>query len=245
LADPFFGSGRMYRTGDIVSWREDGTLDFWGRHDQQIKIRGHRVELGEIEAVIGREPDIAECVVTMREVMPGDQRLVAYVVARGGEVDPAALRERLRTQLPDFMIPAHVVALAELPQTPNRKVDRRALPAPSEVAAPSAQYVAPTSDIERTIAHLWQELLGKERIGTEDNFFDAGGHSLLVVRMHRKLRELVEHPVALTDLYRFPTIRSLTDFLSRSDGPVVPDAAIERAERRRQMGPARRRSPHV
>jgi hypothetical protein len=242
VADPFAG-GRMYKTGDLARWTRDGILECLGRRDQQVKIRGHRVELGEIEAAVLAAAGVAECAVVLREDVPGDQRLVAYVVGRG--LDTAALREALRARLPDFMVPAHVVLLPELPLTPNRKIDRRALPPPEQVGpASEATYVAPATDIERTIANLWQELLGRERIGIEDNFFDVGGHSLLVVRMHRRLRELIPEPVTLTDLYRFPTIRSLTDFLTRDAAtPDAHDGAL-RAERRREMGLRRRRS-HV
>jgi hypothetical protein len=136
--------------------------------------------------------------------------------------------------------------MAELPQTPNRKIDRKALPPPSvQDASPAAPFAEPATDIERTIAKLWQELLGRERIGVDDNFFDVGGHSLLVVRMHRQLRELISEPVSLTDLYRFPTIRSLTAFLSRGSGESGPSEAIDRADKRREMGRGRRRSSHV
>jgi natural product biosynthesis luciferase-like monooxygenase protein len=248
VADPFAGGGRMYRTGDLARWTREGVLECLGRRDQQVKIRGHRVELGEIESTLLALPEVAECAVVLREDALGDQRLVAYVVGAAGpkraELDGAALREAARARLPDFMVPAHVVLLSELPLTPNRKIDRRALPPPEQVGASrETAYVAPASDIERTIANLWQELLGRERIGIEDNFFDVGGHSLLVVRMHRRLRELIPQPVTLTDLYRFPTIRSLTDFLTR-DAADDEDGGALRAERRREMGMRRRRS-HV
>jgi hypothetical protein len=242
FVDDPFGSGRMYKTGDLARWTREGTLEYVGRRDQQVKIRGHRVELGEIEAALLAESGVSECAVTLREDAPGDQRLVAYVV---GSADRTTLRDALRARLPEFMVPAHFVSLAELPQTPNRKVDRRALPAPEEAGvARETAYVAPASDIERTIANLWQELLGRERIGAEDNFFDVGGHSLLVVRMHRRLRELIAEPVTLTDLYRFPTIRSLTDFLTRNAASSDTHDGALRAERRREMGLRRRRS-HV
>jgi natural product biosynthesis luciferase-like monooxygenase protein len=242
FVDDRFAGGRMYRTGDLARWTREGTLEYVGRRDQQVKIRGHRVELGEIEAAVLAEPGVTECAVTVREDVPGDQRLVAYVV---GTADGAAVRDALRGRLPDFMVPAHVVSLAELPQTPNRKVDRRALPTPEAAGAlREMAYVAPASDIEQTIAKLWQELLGRERIGAEDNFFDVGGHSLLVVRMHRRLRELIAEPVTLTDLYRFPTIRSLTAFLTRNAASSDTHDGALRAERRREMG-LRRRRTHV
>jgi acyl-coenzyme A synthetase/AMP-(fatty) acid ligase len=239
VPNPFAG-GRMYKTGDLARLRDDGTLEFAGRRDHQIKIRGHRVELGEIEAAIGRQIGTNECAVVLREDVPGDQRLVGYVA---GPVEEARVLESLRASLPEFMVPSRIVSLPELPLTPNRKIDRRALPRPEAgEAVRTTEYVAPTSDIERTIASLWEELLGRTKIGTEDNFFDVGGHSLLVVRMHRRLREIVPQPVTLTDLYRFPTIRSLTDFLTRSDRDGASSGA-ERAERRREM--RRRRASNV
>ncbi len=144
------------------------------------------------------------------------------------------------------MVPSQVAFLSEMPLTPNRKIDRRALPPPGENdIAPAATYVAPAGDVERTIAELWQELLGRDRIGVEDNFFDVGGHSLLVVRLHRRLREKLEQPVTLTDLYRFPTIRSLTEFLTRSAAAPASHDGELRAERRRELNMRRRRSSHV
>jgi natural product biosynthesis luciferase-like monooxygenase protein len=246
VPNPFAG-GRMYKTGDLARLRDDGAFEYLGRRDQQIKIRGHRVELGEIESALAELGGVGECAVVLREDTPGDQRLVAYVVpdAKAGNVDATALREALRGRLPDFMVPAQVALLSEMPLTPNRKIDRRALPAPdSNHIAPTEKYVAPAGEIERAIADLWQELLGRDRIGVEDNFFDVGGHSLLVVRLHRRLRERIVEPVTLTDLYRFPTIRSLTEFLTRSAAATSNDGEA-RAERRRELAMRRRRSSHV
>jgi natural product biosynthesis luciferase-like monooxygenase protein len=241
VPDNFTRVGRMYRTGDLARFRDDGVLEFLGRRDEQVKIRGHRVELSEIEAAILREPSVFACVVVMREDVPGDQRIVAYVVARLAEkVDAGGLREALRARLPEFMVPSHVISLPELPHTPNRKIDRRALPPPSDGdgARPTA-YAAPQGEIEVTIAKLWQDVLGRDRIGTDDNFFDVGGHSLLVVRMHRTLSGLISQPVTLTDLYRFPTIRSLSQFLTHGSSKSVEKGA-ERASLRREMNLRRR-----
>ncbi|HEX9295217.1 MAG TPA: MupA/Atu3671 family FMN-dependent luciferase-like monooxygenase [Polyangiaceae bacterium] len=240
LADPFARVGRMYRTGDVARFREGGVLEFLGRRDHQIKIRGHRVELGEIEAAVDREPGVRECAVVLREDVPGDQRLVAYVAARQ-PLDEGALRSSLRARLPEFMVPSHIVTLAELPRTPNRKIDRKALPAPDLAEASAArEFVAPKSDMETTIAQLWQEVLGRDGIDIDDNFFDVGGHSLLIVRMHQRLRELVSQPVTLTDLYRFPTIRLLADFLTAEGSSSAAQEGTERAEKRREMSMRRR-----
>jgi natural product biosynthesis luciferase-like monooxygenase protein len=239
VPDHFTRTGRMYKTGDLVRYRSDGVLEYIGRRDQQVKIRGHRVELSEIEAVVAESPAIARSVAIVREDTPGDQRLVLYTVARK-PIDPHDLRESLRARLPDFMVPAHVVVLLELPYTPNGKIDRKALPPPEagDRARPAA-FAAPSSDMELAIAKLWQEVLGRAEIGADDNFFDVGGHSLLVVRLHRKLRELVAS-VTLTDLYRFPTIRSLTRYLADSGSSPSAERGVERASIRREMNQRRR-----
>jgi acyl carrier protein len=243
VADPFAArpGARMYRTGDVARFRPDGTLEFLGRSDHQVKIRGYRIELGEIEALLGDRADVSEAVVIAREDVPGDQRLVAYVVPVAADLDPAVLRAALRERLPDTMVPAAFVMLEALPVTPNGKIDRKALPAPETVAdVRAADYVAPSDDLQATVAELWQEILGRERIGIEDNFFDIGGHSLLVVRLHRRLAERLDRPISLTDLYRFPTIRSLTDFLSAGVADDDLEQSDRRAQRRRESLQRRR-----
>ena len=235
LADHVAGEGRMYRTGDLARRRADGVLEFLGRIDHQVKVRGYRIELGEIEAVISRNPDVAANVVAAREDSPGDARLVAYVVARGqASLDPAALREGLRATLPDFMVPSHVVVLAQLPQTPNGKVDRKALPAPDAQPAATAPltFEAPAGDVEETIARVWREVLKVDQVGTRDNFFDLGGHSLLAVQAHRRLREALARDLSITDIFRFPTIQSLAGYLAGGHEDVTRQAA-DRAQGRR------------
>jgi aryl carrier-like protein len=224
----------MYRTGDLVRYRSDGVLDFLGRTDQQIKVRGHRIEPGEIESLLAREPAVREAVVVAREDTPGDQRLVAYVVARGAAPDAASLRERLEAQLPAYMVPSQFVFLERIPRTPNAKIDRRALPAPETLARKSAESVSPANELETELARLWRSTLGVERVGVEDNFFDLGGHSVLAVRIHRRLRELTAQPVTLTDLFRFPTIRSLARFLTSEATSGELDEATLRGRRRRR-----------
>jgi natural product biosynthesis luciferase-like monooxygenase protein len=230
---------RMYRTGDLVRHRGDGVLEFLGRIDHQIKIRGHRVEPGEIEALLVREDvsgrTLAEAVVVAREDTPGDQRLVAYLVPRGTAPDPDRLRERLAARLPDPMVPAHFVFLEQLPRNSNGKIDRGALPAPE--ARPLADCVLPASELESRLAELWRETLALPRVGVEDNFFDLGGHSLLIVRLHRRMHELTQKPVPLTDLFRFPTIRSLARHLADESEPAAVEAASLRGRRRRKAAP--------
>ncbi len=238
LPDPFAPTpgARMYASGDLVRWSEDGRLEFLGRIDHQVKIRGHRIELGEIEARLVALPEVAEAVVVARDVGDGDQRLVAYAVPAGGVLPEAAeLREALRATLPEFMLPSHFVSLEHLPLTPNRKVDRKALPDPEAAgAAPRARFAPPTSELEQTIASVWQEVLGVPEVGLDDNFFDLGGHSLLTVRVHDRLKPRVPKPLAVTDLFRFPTVRSLAAHL----GDAPPEAS--RADRGRDRAAARR-----
>jgi natural product biosynthesis luciferase-like monooxygenase protein/amino acid adenylation domain-containing protein len=237
--------GRLYRTGDLARFRGDGVVDFLGRIDHQVKIRGHRIELGEIEALVAMQPSVREAVVVAREDSPGDKRLVAYVVAIPGEaVDQASVRETLKTQLPDYMVPSHVMVLDAFPLTPNAKIDRKALPAPESGASVAAAqaFVAADNDLERTIAGIWQEILNVPRVGVQDNFFDIGGHSLLTVRVHARLRTAVDRQVSLTDLFRFPTIRALAKHIGGGVATVnVVEESLDRAETRRQAMLRRRR----
>ncbi|MEM7676179.1 MAG: MupA/Atu3671 family FMN-dependent luciferase-like monooxygenase, partial [Myxococcota bacterium] len=243
VPNPFTDDGgRMYRTGDQVRWRADGVVEFLGRIDHQVKIRGYRIELGEIESRIAEDDAIRECVCIVREDVAGDQRLVAYLVSAQGVVDTAAVKERCKKLLPEFMVPSAVVALPRMPLTANGKVDRKQLPPPEKMATsgPKTEHVAPTSDLENQLVTVWKETLGVEQVGVEDNFFDIGGHSLLVVRMHRRLQEVVPSPVSLTDLFRFPTIRSFSNFLADGSSETVQQAA-DRGSKRLEMMKRRRR----
>ena len=246
VADPFGPSGaRMYRTGDVAAHRDDGVLDFFGRVDHQVKIRGYRIELGEIEAALEEVSAVRSAAVIVREDQPGDQRLVAYVVTDHDGPGGSVLREHLRDRLPEYMVPGTWVSLDRMPLTPNGKIDRRSLPAPRE-AGPSeaAAYEAPANELEATIAGCWEKTLGVERVGVAENFFDIGGHSLLVVQLHRLLTEALPHELSLVDLYRFPTIRALTDHLGASEGEPREAAAqegVDRAAQRRQARGRRRR----
>jgi acyl carrier protein len=210
-----------------------------------VKIRGHRIELGEIEAALAAHPLVRECVVIPREDVPGEQRLVGYLVARdpGAEPAPKELREFLRRELPEAMVPSAFVALPRFPQTPNRKIDRKALPPPLEVRVASvglAANVMPTSEIERNIARVWQDVLGVAEVGLEDNFFDLGGHSLLAVKTHRRLIDVLPKKLAITDLFRFPTVRALAEYVSEAGAPVANEESQARGENRRNSLAARR-----
>lgn len=215
--DPFAAKGRMYRTGDLVRRRSDGRLDFLGRADHQVKIRGHRIELGEIESVLELAPGVRQGVVIPREDTPGDVRLVAYVT-HDGPVDETRLRAHLAEALPEFMVPAHVVALDAFPLTPNRKVDRKALPAPSmrRTDHDQPQGIAPTDSVEAAIAEVWAKVLGVSSVARSDNFFSLGGHSLLAVQAHRELKaRLNTTRLAITDIFRFPVLSSLAAHLGQ------------------------------
>ncbi|HWH73294.1 MAG TPA: MupA/Atu3671 family FMN-dependent luciferase-like monooxygenase [Methylibium sp.] len=247
LPHPFQGAagGRVYRTGDLVRWRDDGTVEFLGRLDHQVKVRGYRIELGEIETALLAHAAVREAVVVAREDVPGDVRLVAYLVAAAGTSPGAGeLREQLRERLPEFMLPAHFVTLAALPQTPNGKIDRKALPAPDAGSAPAAEpaaYVAPTSELEETIAAIWKDVLKLSQVGTRDNFFDLGGHSLLAVQTHRRLKETLNRPLSITDIFRFPTIASLSAFLGQDgEDDAGAQAGAARAQGRRAAMQRRR-----
>ncbi|CAM8625009.1 Natural product biosynthesis luciferase-like monooxygenase domain [Paracoccaceae bacterium] len=238
-ADPFVTAdracpwgARMYRTGDLVRLREDGRLDFLGRADFQVKLRGYRIELGEIEAVLEAQPRVTQAVVLAREDSPGDLRLVAYIV---GAAQEAGLRAELAAVLPEHMMPAHFVTLDAFPLTPNRKVDRKALPAPH--AAPVTEvFVAPQSDIEAQLAAIWGRILGVPKVGAKDNFFALGGHSLLAVQAHREIREaLGVAKLSITDIFRFPTLQALAKHLDDRPNPPPALAAApvnDRAEAR-------------
>jgi natural product biosynthesis luciferase-like monooxygenase protein len=231
-------TGRLYRTGDIVRWRADGKLEFLGRTDQQVKIRGHRIELGEIESTLLRHPSVREAVVVARQGPDGALLLVAYVVWRQPVGDGlAVLRTHLRATLPSSMIPSHFVVLPQLPRTPNGKIDRQQLPA---VAAPSLPTPARTpmlpaaGAVEQAVAAVWQDVLKIPEVGMLDNFFDLGGHSLLAVQVHSRLKMRGHHDLSITDLFRFPTVRSLAAHLEGAADDGATQRAQAQALRRRE-----------
>ncbi len=207
VENPFHG-GRMYRTGDVARRRADGTMEYLGRNDEQVKIRGFRIELGEIEARLAEHAAVREVAVVAREDVPGDRRLVAYLV---GEEDATAeaLRAHAAERLPEYMVPAAYVWLDALPLTPNGKLDRRALPAPGVDAYAARGYEAPVGETEEALAEIWAEVLGIERVGRNDDFFALGGHSLLAVRVVSRARLVLGGEIALADIFASPTVAEL------------------------------------
>ena len=219
---------RMYRTGDLVRYLPDGNVEFLGRVDQQVKIRGFRVELGEVEAVLEQCPGVREAAVAAREFAPGDRRLVAYVVAKNGEtLTRADLAAWARQALPEYMVPALYVLLEALPLTPNAKIDRKALPwpvgeqgeaAPALALAGEGAYAPPRDAEEELLAELWARVLGVERVGRRDNFFDLGGHSLLATQLVSRVREAFAVELPLRALFDHPTVEGLAEEIDRQRG---------------------------
>ncbi|MGO0999603.1 amino acid adenylation domain-containing protein [Lysobacter sp. CA196] len=214
VRDPFAANedARMYKTGDLGRWRADGSIEYLGRNDFQVKIRGFRIELGEIEARLTACDGVREAVVIAREDDGGDKRLVAYVVAElGVEISAANLREALARDLAEYMIPSAFVALESLPLNPNGKLDRKALPSPDQSALASREYEAPLGEVEQTLATIWQDLLGIERVGRHDHFFELGGHSLLIMQLAIRVREQFHVEVPLRELFERPLLSVLAD----------------------------------
>ncbi|HEV2736701.1 MAG TPA: amino acid adenylation domain-containing protein, partial [Longimicrobiaceae bacterium] len=245
LPDPFGGPGaRMYRTGDRARWRAPGGLEYLGRVDRQVKVRGFRIEPGEVEAALGAHPSVGEVVVVAREDSPGDRRLVAYATpAAGAAVAPAELRAFAGGRLPEYMVPSAVVVLDTLPLSPGGKVDRRALPAP-ERAVDGGGYVAPRTATEEILAGIWADVLRTGRVGADDDFFAAGGHSLLAARVVSRIREALGVEPPLRTLFEAPTVAGLAarvDELLRggdaSGGSPIASAPRTARRRRRDAAP--------
>ncbi len=247
-----FGSGktgsskigrRVYRTGDIVRRLGDGSIEFIGRNDHQVKLRGFRVEMGEIESVLLQHFGVRQCVVDIREDEPGDKRLVAYIVAsEASQPLVADLREHVKKKLPEYMAPSAYVFLDELPLTPNGKIDRHALAKQKATYSEMGPlYVAPQTSLEQAIASVWSEVLNLEKLSVHDNFFDLGGHSLLLVRAHSMLQDKLDAGLRLIELFEYPTIRSLAAHLSNNRGDTDDfRESFARAELRRERTKVRR-----
>jgi amino acid adenylation domain-containing protein len=247
IRNPFSSdaSARLYRTGDLGRFRADGTIEFLDRIDNQVKIRGHRIEPGEIELALSRHPAVREIVVVAREDTPGDKRLVAYVVAAPGARPTATeLRRFAQDKLPEPMTPSAFVFLDALPLTPNGKVNRKALPAPvGRRPELETAYLAPRSGQEKTIAKVWRELLGVEAVGLNDNFFDLGGNSLLVVQAQARLREALGRDLPVVKLFQYPTVKALAGFLCERE-PVSLAKIHDRGRRKQAAFGGRQKYNH-
>ena len=213
VPDPFSAdpAARLYRTGDVARWRDDGTLEYVGRRDQQVKIRGFRIELGEIEAALETHADVQAAAVVAQSAGEGEKRLVAFLVlSPGATVSGPTLRAWLSQTLPEYMLPTRFAVLEALPLTPNGKVDRQTLErTEGQELAVGTDYVHPQTELESQLAHIWQELLRLERVGIHDNFFQLGGHSLLALSVISRIRSQLDRDVPLRWLFEHPTVAGL------------------------------------
>jgi amino acid adenylation domain-containing protein len=231
IASPFVAGATLYKTGDLCRFRGDGALEFLGRLDFQVKLRGYRIELGEIEAVLAQHPAVALAVTIVREDTPGDKRLVAYLVANPDlPLSEADLRAFASATLPGYMVPTAYVVLAAMPLTPNGKVDRKALPAPETGPAAESIYVAPRDAIEEQVAAIWQGVLGRERVGVTDDFFDLGGHSLLATQVVARIAEALEVEIPLAAIFQERTLGGLSQMIQAVLWARPPGAATTSTE---------------
>lgn len=217
-------SARLYRTGDRARWLNDGTLVHLGRSDTQVKLRGYRIEVGEIEAVLLRHPDVERAVVVVREVAPGDPRLVAFVVRRQNKTSADGLRQYLSRFVPDYMLPQHIALLEQMPLLPNGKVDHRKLADVALEAAPTRPIRAPRTPQEQQIWNIWRDVLGIENFGIDDNFFDLGGHSMLALKVANRVQNEVDAACTIPMLFQHPTIAGFAAAMrdgARTDTPLV------------------------
>ncbi|HLP88084.1 MAG TPA: amino acid adenylation domain-containing protein [Nostocaceae cyanobacterium] len=228
ITHPLSQEGKLYKSGDLARYLPNGELEYLGRIDYQVKIRGFRIEIGEIEAALNQYPDVGETVVIAREDVPGNQRLVAYLGSKNNQVfNISQLRSFLQAKLPSYMLPEAFVVLDSLPLTANGKVDRRALPAPDKFRPElEVALVLPQTEVEKVITGIWQQVLKIEQIGIDDNFFDLGGHSLLMVRVHEQLRTRFNTNLSILDLFRYPTVSSLSKYLSQIN-QQIPEEEIK------------------
>jgi acyl carrier protein len=238
VADPFVldAGARLYRTGDLGRWRADGTIEFCGRADNQVKILGHRIEPGEIEAALSRHIGVQQVCVVPHSDGNGSKRLVAYyVVAPHAGAAACELKTYLAGKLPHYMIPAFFVPVAAMPLSPNGKVDRKALPAPLATTENAKQAEAVSTPLEETLKNLWQRALQVPQLGLDDNFFDLGADSLTIVGVHSSLQKTLQREIPVTDLFEFTTIRTLGQHLGQENvaGPSFSEQQ-QQAHRQRE-----------
>jgi acyl carrier protein len=238
VANPFSATPgeRLYRTGDLARYLPDGILEFLGRIDDQVKISGHRIEPREIEEVIQSHPAVQQVAVVVDEEK-SIKRLIAYIVPSAGQVINAFdLKRHVRQKLPEPMVPGAVVVIKELPLRASGKIDRERLPKPETIkSVAAASDKAPRTEIERFIAEVWQEHLQVANIGVEDNFFDLGGHSMLILSIHERLAARFQDRITVIDLFSYPSIAALAKYLEQpQDDAPLELAAMERADRQLQ-----------
>ena len=233
LRNPFSsdGTAKMYRTRDLARYLEGGEIEFLGRGDDQVKVRGFRIELGEIEAALARHAGVKQALVLARDDEQGDKRLLGYAVVQGSDVTGDELRDYLKQEVPNYMVPQAIAVLGKFPLTPNGKIDRQALPEPQAVAQ-RASITAPRDEAEAALLSIWRKVLHSEAVGVTDNFFDVGGHSLLAVQLMASIAKETGHEVPLTALFRAPTVESMAKLLRdanqpKSDPIVMPVQAGE------------------
>lgn len=224
---------RLYKTGDLARYLPDGSIEFRGRADNLVKIRGFRIELGEIETTLAQHSDVSEAVVIVREDVPGDQQLVAYIVSESQSTATSSkLRSFLKAKLPNYMVPSAFVTLTKLPLTPNGKINRRALPKPDgSNNLEKDTYVAPRNELERQIATVWKQVLHLEKVGTHENFFDLGGHSLLLAQVQSKLGKqlqgIIDKDISVMNLFTYPTISELAQYLASKDSLEETETLVQ------------------
>lgn len=245
VPDPFSHErgARMYKTGDLARYMSNGTIEFLGRQDEQVKVRGYRIELGEIESILSRHEAVKQAVVVLRENEFEDKRLFAYILPQE-TYDPSSeeLRAHAAKWLPQYMVPWDFILLDHLPFTPNGKLDRQALPlpAPHHELKLSKTSSAPDTDLEKAIAQIWQEVLHTDQVGIDENFFDRGGHSLLLLHVHSKLQRLFHIDLTITDMFKYPTVASLARYLTNKN-MHVPQQAKGKREEQLKIGRERQR----
>src|SRR6185369_7863418 len=217
---------RLYRTGDLVRYLPDGNLEFIGRADEQVKVRGFRIELGEIESVLGTHAAVREVVVIASEDAAGNKQLVAYVVS-DESIDSNQLRAYLKERLPEYMVPSAFVTLAEMPLTPNGKVDRKALPEPDHSSTESMKdHAIPVTEAEELLAGMWAQMLNRQQVSATDNFFELGGHSLLAAQLISEIKRVFQLELPLRSVFEAPTVAELAEVIEKerraAEGIQVP-----------------------
>ncbi|QJB31839.1 non-ribosomal peptide synthase/polyketide synthase [Chitinophaga oryzae] len=205
---------RLYKTGDMARWRPDGTVEYLGRRDDQVKVRGFRIELGEVESVLLQHPQVSQTVVIAKTGESGSKRLLGYIVPKDG-LEKGQLIAWLKERLPDYMVPSSLTLLEKLPMTANGKVDKKALPDPDAIMQSGGGYKAPVTATEKALAAFWQDQLGLERVGIHDNYFEAGGNSLLAIHLIAVIRKQLAGEISISDIFDFPTIAALADVLDQ------------------------------